>query len=401
MQIPPGLRSADFEYLLPEERIAKHPPLARDGGKLLVASADGAITHSEVTKLAAFLKGEWTVILNETRVIPARLPLRRKTGGKIEVFLLRPLIPSTDPVIVLSQPGPSEWEALIGGGRPKDGETLENGDLRVTVLGRRHGLPARVRLEWEGGSSLSEIISRIGETPLPPYMDRRATEEDRARYQTVFAKREGSVAAPTASLHLTEASLQALKEKGHELLRLTLHVGAGTFRPMSAERIQDHPMHAERIEIPRSTLEALQAKRPILCAGTTSLRALESAVAWGRQLLSGEAEPGDFPRIQMGDAYRSSVISVSEALAALLASFEGDSWFAETSLFLGPGAQFSAQALLTNFHQPRSTLLCLVAGFLPDATPWRSLYETALEKSYRFLSYGDASLLFRGAKEER
>ena len=286
------------------------------------------------------------------------------------------------------------WDAWIRG-NIKRGQKARNAFFTATIK-EYETKTAKVSLSWEIGKDFLEVLDEGGETPLPPYLARAAKPEDQVRYQTIFARAPGSVAAPTASLHFSEGILRELKGS-HEVLPLTLHVGAGTFGPVKSERIIDHEMHAEIVEIPRSTLEALaqalQEERDVFCAGTTTLRALESAILLGERILREGVR--ELRPIEMNEAYEDwKRFPAHVALRALIEAHPSDPLRFETKLFLGPGARYSpVKGLLTNFHLPESTLLCLVAGFL-GGDQWKRVYQEAISQKYRFYSYGDASLLF-------
>lgn len=330
----------DVDYELPDAAIAQVPVEPRDAARLLIDGGPGqAPQHRRVADLPGLLRPGDVVVRNTTRVLPARLRTTRATGGQAEVLLLEPV----DDV------GPDVWEALV---RPsaklRPGTELKLGDDLTVVVGDDHGEGRRtVELVRPGGADLLDLLERHGEVPLPPYITTPLADPE--RYQTTYADRPGSVAAPTAGLHLTAAVLDGIAARGVSVVDVELVVGLGTFRPIAVDRVEDHRMHAERYRVPEATLEACDRAERVVAIGTTTVRALESAAASGR--------------------------------------LEG-----RTDLFLhGDGPFAVVDALLTNFHQPRSSLLVLVDAFVGPR--WRDLYATALAEGYRFLSFGDAMLL--------
>lgn len=375
----------DFVYDLPEGRIATHPAEPRDSSKLLYYH--GEIAHREFSELPLLLPERSLLIYNETRVIPARL-LFAHAQKRIEVFLLKPL-----------QADWSVWEVMVGNRRKfKEGDELKlERELGGKVLGLKVRWAEREKdqLYLEGiGASVAEAIEELGRVPLPPYIKRDAEERDRADYQTVFARMRGAVAAPTASLHFTERVLDAIKAKGHMMQALTLHVGAGTFKPVDVADVSAHEMHSERYEISTALLDALGGERPVVALGTTSMRVLESLYYIGAKILAGEENP---ERIYKEDGYdaRYAGYAVAEAMQALrkYVTEKGGVLQGETSIFIVPGFEFRVvRGLVTNFHQPGSTLLLLVAAFVGE--DWKEIYRQGIAGGYRFLSYGDANLLW-------
>ncbi len=406
--VPPTIRLADHTYVLPPERIAAHPLPQRDESKLLVYRANTqSIEHRMFRDLPALLPERSLLVVNRTRVIAARIHLVKPTGGVVELLLTDPLHPLRDPAVVLASHEPSVWRGLIGGRNVQPGMVLTEPhcDLRVTVI-ERQGTEAAVELQWDRDISLSHVLSEVGHLPLPPYLHREANEDDATRYQTVYAVEEGSVAAPTAGLHFTEDVLTALEQRGIERVDCTLHVGLGTFRPVEAEKIEDHVMHAERFGITRVALERmhqhlLQDQSWVTVVGTTSLRTMESVYAFGSKILRDGIDANPTADVDQWDAFDVSLngFSRSDVIASVLSwlDYHGvDEVWGETQLMIAPGCRIAmADALVTNFHQPGNTLLLLVAGFC-GGDHWRDVYEAALKNDYRFLSYGDSSLLIRG-----
>ena len=397
---PREISISGFSYDLPEDRIAQQPLAERDASKLLVYR-NGVITDRRFSDLAEELPPNALLVLNDTRVVNARLVFQRLTGARIEVLCLEPA--DGKPVEqAFAERGTCEWQCFVGNAkRWKDGEVLVF-DYGRTELKAVRSAAERIVFSWSPAElSFAEVLERMGHVPLPPYMKRPDSEGDKERYNTVFAKHDGSVAAPTASLHFTPHVLDGLRQKGVRTASLTLHVGAGTFLPVKSERMEGHAMHHEQVRIPLATLEALVAQQtsgPIVAVGTTALRTMESIYWHGVKLLQGNA--GDELDVGQWEPYEtagSKLPSTSETLAAVIQDLRArgeERIIGRTQLLIAPGYTFRfADALITNFHQPGSTLLLLVAAFL--GPHWRSVYDHALGNGYRFLSYGDGSLLWR------
>ncbi|MEN9282479.1 MAG: hypothetical protein RL594_1414 [Bacteroidota bacterium] len=393
-------------YELPHDRIALHPLEERDASKLLVYRGPlASIEHATFRRLSDFLRPDSLLVVNQTRVIAARLYLKKPTGGVVEVLITDPVAPSTDPAFVLACSTPSQWRCLIGGRNVNPGMILvsETEVLRVTVL-ERESTEGLVELDWDGSQSLAEVIEQLGKIPLPPYIHREADMVDEERYQTIYARENGSVAAPTAGLHFTDRVMNDLAGKGIDVARVTLHVGLGTFRPVEAEDLRDHVMHSERLGVTRLEIDRMLAVigrgAMVTAVGTTSIRTLESLFLWGARLLR-DGDPGACSlAVQQWDAFDPQLTSTSRhsafsALADWMDRHAISSLWGTTQLMIAPGCRVSAvDALVTNFHQPGNTLLALIAGFVGEQH-WKSIYDAALENNYRFLSYGDSSLLFR------
>jgi S-adenosylmethionine:tRNA ribosyltransferase-isomerase len=391
----------EYNYDLPHEKIAEHPLQSRDASKLLVY--DGTIRDENFARLPDFLPLSATLVLNNTKVIEARLFFQKETGATIEIFCLEPWEPKDVAVSMATSGGRVQWLCLIGGASKwKKGQILHK---KVMIEGEEVALSATyiakevdsfiIEFDWTSHHSFAEVLHHAGAIPLPPYIKRKAEEEDLTRYQTIFAEYEGSVAAPTAALHFTENVFSRLAERNIHPHYITLHVGAGTFKPVKSETIGEHAMHAESFLVSAATLRALLDAETIVAVGTTSLRTLESLHWLGIKLLMGHA---DFT-LEQWEAYEleESTLSYLDTLKALLDYLEQagqDTLHCRTSLIIVPGYRFrSARALVTNFHQPRSTLLLLVAAFIGE--DWKKVYDHALSHHYRFLSYGDSSLLWR------
>ena len=407
MSSPQNISISDYHYDLPADRIAAFPLEERDASKLLVYQ-QGNIQSNIYRNLAEHLPANSLLVMNDTRVIEARFVFQKETGGLIEIFCLEPEgnLPIEEG---LSASGKVAWNCLVGGiSKWKQGKLMKRlqiGDEELILsaeLVQRAGEISTILFDWTPVHFLfSDLLPYAGVIPLPPYMQREANEEDATRYQTVYAKKEGSVAAPTAGLHFTDALLARLEAKGIQKATLTLHVGAGTFLPVKSETMSGHEMHREWIRVSVSLLDQLirHANNPIVPVGTTSLRTLETLYWMGVKLIHQPNLDLETLEIQQWDPYEISAqdISSEQALQALkkwLLQREADELVCKTQLLIAPGYTIRlADALLTNFHQPSSTLLLLVAAFIGGN--WRKVYEYALSNEYRFLSYGDGSLLWR------
>lgn len=412
-----NIKIDSFDYPLPEERIALYPLEQRDTCKLLVANAAGRILHQTFSNLALFLKADTLIVANETKVVRARIDFRKETGARIEIFLLEPVVPA-EYVRNFAATKESVWLCMIGNKKRWKGGCLEkilvkNGReirFRATVAEDCGDKGANVRFEWDDPAlSFAEILEAAGTVPIPPYLKRESEERDNDEYQTVYSRTEGSVAAPTAGLHFTPELIGQLKKDGHEFATVTLHVGAGTFQPVKSEEIGGHKMHQEWISVTRHTLRrlisAMEEGRDVLAVGTTSVRTLESLPYIGAQLLDGADR---IPEVTQWMPYEEkySRINTIGALRALLRFMEREdreSIETFTSIMIAPGFRWRiVNRLITNFHQPKSTLLLLISSFLGNDENgderWRKIYREALESNYRFLSYGDACLFSRGSQ---
>ncbi|MEM8965004.1 MAG: S-adenosylmethionine:tRNA ribosyltransferase-isomerase [Bacteroidota bacterium] len=394
-----------FDYSLPEERIAKYPLAQRDQSKLLVYQ-NGSIQNQHFYNLPDFLPSNSCLCFNNTQVIPARLFFRKPTteqgqGALIEILLLHPVKPSPVMSEAMSTTESVVWECIIGNLRKwKTGQVLEQSldhNIEKTTLQAELVDAAQklVRLSWNAVISFAEIVEAAGKVPLPPYLNRESTDEDRDRYQTVYSQTPGAVAAPTAGLHFTNEVLEKLQRKGVTFNQLTLHVGAGTFQPIKANEIQQHDMHSEQMVISRKNIEKLLTSDQIITAvGTTSMRTLESLYWYGVHL---SQEPDANFQIAKLYPYQPNVpsLSLSESMSEVLDRMNRlgtDTLVGETEIFIFPGYQFRVcQGLITNFHLPKSTLILLIAAFVGE--DWKKIYQHALDSEYRFLSYGDSSLL--------
>jgi S-adenosylmethionine:tRNA ribosyltransferase-isomerase len=409
MNHPGQIRIEDYDYLLPEDRIASHPLAERDASRLLLFTEAGC-SDSVFRQLAEEIPAGSLLVFNDTRVIRARLLLAADAGQAIEIFCLEPVLPA-DYQMSLSNCEEVVWCCLIGGNRKWKSGVLalqvstDHGTARIEIT-RRERLDDGsfyMVFQWNNPAlTFADVLEAAGQIPLPPYLNRPAEEEDELRYQTIYAKEQGSVAAPTAGLHFTEAVMQSLHDKGIDTAYVTLHVGAGTFRPVKSELMAEHSMHRENVIVSRQLIERLLQQMekglPVVVVGTTSLRTIESLYWFGVQCAAANAtDPLSF-QLDQWEPYRQQPDSLPDGQESLrqLLDFLGDSPRLEgdTQLLIAPGYRFRlADALITNFHQPRSTLLLLIAAFIGSA--WRDVYAYALSNGFRFLSYGDSSLLWR------
>lgn len=401
------IRIRDFSYDLPDSRIAKYPLPERDKSQLLVYE-HGNISQDTFTQLPHYLPKDALMVFNNTRVIRARLHFNKQTGARIEIFLLEPDFPA-DYEQNFSSKHACSWLCLVGGLKKFNVSTLTK---RIEVNGESVEIEAaykepvgtshRIRFQWTGQATWAEILEAMGELPIPPYLNRDAEESDLRTYQTVYGKVKGSVAAPTAGLHFTDRVLAEIHNLGIEREEVTLHVGAGTFRPVKSEEIGEHDMHTEHIAVRRGTIQRLLKHGcQAIAVGTTSVRTLESLYYMGVKALgldSGE-ETGDAMELGVPQwmPYGCSPDSPSteQALKSLLDYMdrhELDVLHSCTQIIIAPGYRYRiVKMMVTNFHQPQSTLLLLVSAFVGN--DWRKIYDYALANDFRFLSYGDSSLL--------
>lgn len=408
------IRIADYDYPLPQERIASHPCEPRDACKLLRVGEDGSASHHAFSELPSLLGDGTLLVCNNTRVINARIAMRKATGAAIEIFCLEPRFPA-DYDRAFAATGSCRWNCLVGNLKKWKGEPLvkhlslpdgSEATLEAGYITQLPGAGHEVEFSWTPAeATFATIIEAAGYIPIPPYLNRASEQADASDYQTVYSRIKGSVAAPTAGLHFTPALLEALQREGIERRELTLHVGAGTFQPVKSDEIGQHPMHTEVFSIDRALLsellEALESGRTVAAVGTTTVRTLESLPFIGRRLSRG------LPlHVDQWEAYDGDSFSTAEALQAIIRHMDDtgtDRLTASTAIMIAPGFRWRVvRRIVTNFHQPQSTLLLLVASFLqrhedspqPGMPPlWRRLYDEALACGYRFLSYGDAMLL--------
>lgn len=396
------IRIEDYDYPLPDERIAKYPLAERDSSKLLVYR-HGEVSEDRFTSLPTYLPKGALMVFNNTRVIQARLHFRKETGALIEVFCLEPLAPREYASMFVAV-GSCSWICMVGNLKKwKEGaleRTINVNGTTCTLTATRvatHGANHEVRFDWDGGFTFAEVLDAVGELPIPPYLNRETQESDLRTYQTVYSKIKGSVAAPTAGLHFTERVLADLDAHGIEREELTLHVGAGTFKPVKSEQIAGHEMHSEYIVVRRETIDKLIAHDgKAIAVGTTSVRTLESLYYIGLLILQHpEASEEDLHVPQWMPYETASTVSTVETLTAVrdwLDRNELTALHTTTQIIIAPGYDYHiVQMMVTNFHQPKSTLLLLVSAFVHG--DWHCIYDFALSHDFRFLSYGDSSLL--------
>lgn len=401
---PKHIQIADYSYDLPDERIAKFPLAERDKSKLLIYQ-HGKVSEDVFTSLPKHLSSGALMVFNNTKVIQARLHFRKAStdgiqGALIEVFCLEPALPN-DYQLNFSQRGSVQWYCMVGNLKKwKEGKLfreIEMADRETITLSCErkglHGTSHVIAFTWDGNYTWAEVLDAVGELPIPPYLNRETQESDKTTYQTVYSKIKGSVAAPTAGLHFTDAVLSALDACGIDREELTLHVGAGTFKPVKSEEIGGHDMHTEHISVRRQTIEKLIAHGgEAIAVGTTSVRTLESLYYMGILAQQGK-EDLHVPQ-WMPYEYTDSISSV-EALKMLLQYMDDHALevlHSSTQIIIAPGYEYHiVKQMVTNFHQPQSTLLLLVSAFLNG--DWRKVYDYALAHDFRFLSYGDSSLL--------
>ena len=404
-QNPKHIHISEFNYPLPDERIAKFPLPVRDQSKLLLYR-HGEVSEDVFTSLPQYLPAGSLMIFNNTKVIQARLHFRKETGALIEVFCLEPIQPN-DYVLNFQQTEHSAWLCMIGNlkkwkeGILKREMTVKGQPLTLTAeRGACHGTSHWIDFRWNNPEvTFADILEVFGELPIPPYLNRETQESDKETYQTVYSKIKGSVAAPTAGLHFTPRVLDALREKGVDLEELTLHVGAGTFKPVKSEEIEGHEMHTEYISVSRSTLQKLIAHEgKAVAVGTTSVRTLESLYHIGITLLNNPDATEDELHVRQWQPYEmsaeASATPAADALQAILRYLDRhgmETLHTSTQIIIAPGYEYRiVKAMVTNFHQPQSTLLLLVSAFVHG--DWRKIYDYALSHDFRFLSYGDSSL---------
>ena len=400
---PKHIRISEYNYPLPEERIAKFPLPVRDQSKLLVYR-QGAVTEDVFTSLPKYLAKDSLMIFNNTKVIQARLHFRKETGALIEVSCLKPVQPNAY-ALNFQQTEHAAWLCMIGNLKKwKEGPlhrelTVKEHPLTLTATrGECQGTSHWVDFSWNNSEvTFADILEVFGELPIPPYLNRETQESDKETYPTVYSKIKGSVAAPTAGLHFTPRVLDTLRKKGVDLEELTLHVGAGTFKPVKSEEIEGHEMHTEYISISRSTLRKLIGHNACAIAvGTTSVRTLESLYHIGVTLAANPQATEEELHVRQWQPYEKydeipPVVALQKILDYL--DYNGmETLHTSTQIIIAPGYDYKiVKAMITNFHQPQSTLLLLVSAFVKGN--WRTIYDYALSHDFRFLSYGDSSLL--------
>lgn len=405
-QDPKRIHISEFNYPLPDERIAKFPLPVRDQSKLLLYR-HGEVSEDIFTSLPEYLPSGSLMIFNNTKVIQARLHFRKETGALIEVFCLEPIQPN-DYVLNFQQTEHAAWLCMIGNlkkwkeGILKREMTVKGKSITLTAeRGECHGTSHWVDFRWDNNEvTFADILEVFGELPIPPYLNRETQESDKETYQTIYSKIKGSVAAPTAGLHFTPRVLDALRDKGVDLEELTLHVGAGTFKPVKSEEIEGHEMHTEYISVSRATLEKLIVHEgKAVAVGTTSVRTLESLYHIGISLLKNPDATEDELHVKQWQPYemtpeedKTPAVDALQAIVDYLDRHGMETLHTSTQIIIAPGYDYRiVKAMVTNFHQPQSTLLLLVSAFVKGN--WRKIYDYALSHDFRFLSYGDSSLL--------
>lgn len=410
---PKFLSIKDFSYHLPDEKIAKYPLQQRDESKLLVYE-NGMITESVYKNLDEHLPSDTLLIFNNTKVVAARLLFKKPTGGTIEIFCLEPDDRYADITSAMLQKGKVFWKCLVGGAKKWKEEpvikTIETASKKINLIAKKIEKKNDyflIELSWNDDSiSFAEVLHHAGLLPLPPYLNRATEEKDKETYQTIYAKHDGSVAAPTAGLHFTERLFEKLKNKNIEHQFVTLHVGAGTFKPVKSDTMQEHEMHAEFIDVQIELIEHLlqHINNNIVAVGTTSLRTIESLYWIGAKISqklkvkNENLNIEDFS-VHQWDPYNADVTSISarKSLQILLLWMKQNNMnrlITKTQIIITPGYEFKiVKGLVTNFHQPQSTLLLLVAALV--GSDWKKVYHHALKNNFRFLSYGDGCLLWK------
>ncbi len=397
----PVIKLTDYLYELPQEKIAQVPLEDRSASKLLVYKK-GKINHTRFNTLADYIPENSLLFFNDTKVIPARLHFRKETGAHIEIFLLNPESPVTDIALAMQESSGCIWKCMVGNFKKwKDGQaltaqiTFAGVAVRVTVIIENRN-EQTIQFTWNNAQAkFVDIIEAFGKVPLPPYINRAAKEADKLRYQTVYSKNNGAVAAPTAGLHFTNEVMATLKNKGCKYEYITLHVGAGTFQPIKEDNILNHPMHREQISVSINNINSLIHNENIIATGTTSMRILESLYWFGVAILkSGESELqiSKLSPYQYEDFDLPTKVSAFKAIKLFMDKNQLHKISGYTEIMIFPGYKFRVcDGLITNFHMPGSTLILLIAAFIGE--DWQKIYKEALDTNYRFLSYGDSSLL--------
>ena len=401
-----GISTSDYAYNLPDDKIAKYPLAERDQSKLLIWKS-GKILDKQFQNLPKYLPANSLLVFNNTKVIRARLHFLKETGAKIEIFCLDPVEPA-DYQIAFQTTQSCIWKCMIGNQKKWKGDCLKKtvriDETEIELCAEQtdpENNKSLIRFSWNNPDfEFSRIIENAGSLPIPPYLNRETEQSDLERYQTVYSKIKGSVAAPTAGLHFTEKVFSHLEQEGHQLAELTLHVGAGTFQPVKSKTISGHEMHSEHFYIRRDFLNKLiQHSGKIIAVGTTSVRTLESLYWLGVQVMNNPDLNSFDLKISQWEAYpdEEKQFQAKEALNALIGLLDRnqtDLLSASTQIIIAPGYRFRIiDGLITNFHQPQSTLLLLISAYLGNE--WRTIYDHALENDYRFLSYGDSNLYLK------
>lgn len=399
----PEIRIQDYNYPLPDERIAKYPLPERDSSKLL-RYRDGKVDEFVFRDLPDLLPENAVMVFNDTKVVPARLHFQRPTGAHIEIFCLQPVEPA-EYSTVFSSVDRCVWRCVIGNAKRwkddvlrlyghEDNPAVKSMDLQARLLSRQ-GETGLVEFSWANGAPFSAVLETCGSVPIPPYLNRETEAIDLERYQTLYARFRGSVAAPTAGLHFTDSVLSRIRERGIDTETVCLHVGAGTFLPVKSELVSDHPMHSEPFVVRKSFIQSIiEGNKKVIAVGTTSVRTLESLYYIGVSCI----ETGKPASVEQWCPYtREYPYSVKESFGAIVKYLDEnglDELKCDTRIIIVPGFRFRiVDMLVTNFHQPESTLILLISAFVGG--DWRTIYDYALGHGFRFLSYGDSSLLFR------
>ncbi len=400
---PKSIKIEDYNYNLPDNRIAKYPKNNRDASKLLIYKNTN-ISNDNFSNILSYLPPKSTLVFNNTKVIQARLKFEKETGAKIEIFCLEPITPS-DYALAFQEKEKTSWKCIVGNSKKwKSGKlfksiNIDNKDIEISAERiEKYESAQLIEFTWNNKDiSFGELLDAMGQTPIPPYLNRDSEDIDTKRYQTVYSKHKGSVAAPTAGLHFTNKIIENLKDIDIE--EITLHVGAGTFRPVKSETIDQHEMHTEHFIVTRKTIEAiLNNIDNIISVGTTSIRTLESLHWIGVKIMSNYNISSDKISISQWEAYQlNQEIEVKESLKAIINYLnrnELEKLITSTQIMIYPGYKFKViNGMITNFHQPKSTLLLLIAAFIGDK--WKNVYKYAMDNDFRFLSYGDSSILLR------
>ena len=399
----PQIRIEEFDYNLPDERIAKYPLEKRDASKLLMYR-EGKVSEYQFSSLPQLLPEDSIMVFNDTKVVPARLHFQRESGAHIEIFCLEPVSPE-EYVSMFAVTDSCRWKCIVGNVKrwkndtlslynPGNAREISEMDLRADLV-ERCGETSIVEFKWSNGASFSKVLEVCGSVPIPPYLNRETEDVDLERYQTLYARYRGSVAAPTAGLHFTESVLDAIRNRNISTDTVCLHVGAGTFLPVKSSLVSEHTMHREPFVVTLSLLERILASEgDVIAVGTTSVRTLESLYYIGVSCIE-KGMPCD---VGQWDPYsRDYEYSTEESIKAIISYLKEnglDELKLGTRIIIVPGFRFRiVDVLVTNFHQPQSTLLLLISAFVDGE--WKSIYDYALENGFRFLSYGDSSVLFR------
>ena len=409
MQRPSDINIEEYNYPLPKEKIAQYPLRERDDSKLLIFN--GEISAAKFSEIDAELPSDAMLIFNDTKVVQARLFFAKSTGARIEIFCLEPVAPTREIQDAFIQTSGIVWKCLIGNRKKWKQDVLE---MKFQFNGEEQSLFAErlddereysyIKFSWTPQKlDFASVLEETGKIPLPPYMDRPDEEDDKIRYQTIYAKNEGSVAAPTAGLHFTDRVLKKLDVKNISQHFVTLHVGAGTFKPVSNPKVGEHIMHTEQILIKKELIEAILKKQnqKIIAVGTTSIRTLESMYWLGVKILNSNGQGDDY-KLAQWEAYEldekyDELPSAQTSLKAILSYLKNKGLKelrSETQILIGPGYDYKIiEGMITNFHQPQSTLLLLISAYLGDK--WKDIYDYALKNNFRFLSYGDSCLFLK------